>query len=109
MAYWLTRDVVDGELDSVLTVWCDRPRVREASEDQRYVTWLSCGDVREGFATLGVIRVADADREIGPGIPDDSRQCTRVESDPPWDWVFENHDEAADCPGRRQPRDTEPM
>jgi hypothetical protein len=106
VTYWLTRDMTAGELSEVVEVWGSRPEATITRHDNglRTVTWLCDSEALDAGARHGEWFVDAARDYCGPGVPDDERQCTRVEGEPPLDRL-----QAYLGSTRRARRDTEPL
>lgn len=75
VSYWLTRASEAGVLLNRIDIWLLRPeRVRLPDGD---VHWLALDDQGESVHT-GHWTVDEARKQVGWGVPDNDRECTRV-------------------------------
>lgn len=67
--YWLTRSLIDGQLDGSVTVWVSPPKFVRQNETTTY--WVS------ELEPVGVLS-PEACLKEAKTYPDDGRQCIRV-------------------------------
>lgn len=75
--YWLTRDTVEGALADRVEVWLARPtRLRFLDGD---TMWIAPLDAVDREATYwGEWSLDQARSVVGPGAPDNDRECTKI-------------------------------